>query len=73
MVPDNLTLLSRKQVNNRTSKNGFDTVEANWLSVLPKVGGGSSKLIKFQQHTRSNPEDVKSQLNLPDTSLQGHL
>ena len=49
-VPDYLALLSRSEVNNRTDKNGFDTHEMNWLSVSPKVGGGSGKL--FQQHIR---------------------
>ena len=28
------------------------------------VGGGSGKLVKFQQHTRKKPEDEKTQLNL---------
>ena len=37
------------------------------------VGGGSGKLVKFQQHTRKKPEDEKTQLNLPDISLPDHL
>ena len=40
-VPDHLTLLSRNKVNNRTGRNGFDLLEANVLSISPKVAGGS--------------------------------
>ena len=46
-VPDHLTLLSRNEVKIRTGRNNFDLLEANWLSVSPKVGGGSGKLVKF--------------------------
>ena len=59
-VPGHLTLLSRNEVNNRTGWNGFVLLEANWLSVSPIVGGGSAKLVKFQQHTRKKPEDGKT-------------
>ena len=37
------------------------------------MGGGSGKLVKFQQHTRKKPEDEKTQLNLSDISLPDHL
>ena len=72
-VPGQITFLSRKESNNRTGRNGFDSLEANWLSVSPKVGGGSGKLIKFQQQTRKKHEDEKSQINLPDIPLPDHL
>ena len=72
-VPDHLTLRSRKESNNRTDRNSFDLLEANWLSVSPKLGGGSGKLVKFQQHTLQKPEDEKTQLNLPDIPLPDHL
>ena len=72
-VPDHLTLLSRNEVKNWTGRNSFDLLEANWLSVSPKVGEGSGKLIKFQQHTRKKPEDEKTQLNLHDIPLPDHL
>ena len=72
-VPDHLTLLSRNKVNNRTGRNGFDLLEANVLSISPKVAGGSGKLVKFQQRTRKKPEDERTQLNLPDIPLSDHL
>ena len=37
------------------------------------MGGGSGKLVKFQQHTRKKPADEKTELNLPDISLPDHL
>ena len=37
------------------------------------MGGGSGKLVKFQQHTRKKPEDEKTQLNLSDILLPYHL
>ena len=72
-VPDHLTLLSRNENKNQTGRNNFDLLEANWLSGPPKVGGGSGKLVKFQQHTRNKPEDGKTQRNLPDIPLPDHL
>ena len=72
-VPDHLTLVSRNEVKNQTGRNGFDTLEANWLSVSPKVGVVSGKLVQLQQHTRKKPEDEKTLLKLPDFSLPDHL
>ena len=72
-VPDHLPTLSRNEVINRTDRNGFDLLEANWLSVSPMMGGGSVQLVKFQQHTRKKPEDEKSQLKLPNILQPDHL
>ena len=63
-VPDHLTLTSRSEVNIRTRANGFDTLGANWFSLLSQVGRGSGKLVKFKQHTRKKLENEKTQLNL---------
>ena len=71
-VSDYLTLLSPNDVINRTGKNGFDTLEANWLSVLPKVGVESGKLVKFQNQTREKLEDEKILLSMPNILLSEH-
>ena len=45
----------------------------NWLAISPKVGGGSGKLVNFQQHLLKKNEAEKNQYNMRDISLSEHL